>query len=78
MDGSKPNDMETLLRRIHTLCSRLRDIQLAYQQLEVQITSGSREQEVRDRYIHKITVAAFALAILNLIAQIVMGRPSSN
>ncbi|RKK20191.1 hypothetical protein BFJ63_vAg1424 [Fusarium oxysporum f. sp. narcissi] len=74
-DGSKPNDMETLLRRINTLCGRLRGIQLAYQQLEAKVTSVSGEQEdlarrPRDKYITQITIAAFTLGILNLIAQI--------
>ncbi|KAF5632928.1 RNA-binding protein [Fusarium sp. NRRL 25303] len=74
-DGSKPNDMETLLRRIKSLCGRLHDVQLAYQQLEAKLTSISREQEElvrmrRDRSSEEFMVAAFVFGILSLIAQI--------
>ncbi|SCV28748.1 uncharacterized protein FFB14_01966 [Fusarium fujikuroi] len=74
-DGSKPNDMETLLRRIKSLCGRLHDVQLAYQQLEAKLTSISREQEElvkmrRDRSSEEFMVAAFVFGILTLIAQI--------
>ncbi|KAI1009864.1 hypothetical protein LB504_003152 [Fusarium proliferatum] len=74
-DGSKPNDMETLLRRIKSLCGRLHDVQLAYQQLEAKLISISREQEElvrmrRDRSSEEFMVAAFVFGILTLIAQI--------
>ncbi|CVK92175.1 uncharacterized protein FMAN_07131 [Fusarium mangiferae] len=74
-DGSKPNDMETLLRRIKSLCGRLHDVQLAYQQLQAKLTSISREQEElvrmrRDRSSEEFMVAAFVFGILTLIAQI--------
>ncbi|KAI1015854.1 hypothetical protein LB505_003967 [Fusarium chuoi] len=76
--GSKRNDMEKPLRQIHWFCGQLRDVQLTYQQLEAQMTSGSREQEVRDKHIQQITVAAFVLAILNLIAQVYTGYGSNS
>ncbi|EWG40970.1 hypothetical protein FVEG_15201 [Fusarium verticillioides 7600] len=81
-DGSKPNDMETLLRRIKSLYGRLHDVQLAYEQLQAELTSISREQKgleqmYRDQRNQELTVAAFVFAILSLIAQIYAGRPSN-
>ncbi|KAF5633393.1 RNA-binding protein [Fusarium sp. NRRL 52700] len=79
-DGRKPNDMETLLRRIKSLCGQLHDVQLVYQQLEAKLTSISREQEKlvrmrRDSYASYITMAAFTMGILSLIAQIYAAYP---
>jgi hypothetical protein len=74
--------METLLRHIKSLHGRLHDVQLAYQQLQAKLTSISREQKElagmrRDKLYQEIVVAAFAIAILNLIAQLYAARPSN-
>ncbi|KAF5685183.1 arginyl-tRNA synthetase [Fusarium denticulatum] len=74
------------LRAIKRHCSQLRDINTGLEHLREAFEDVRRkrkndyatEQQTRDRTIEQVTVAAFGLAIMNLIAQVYTGKPGKD
>ncbi|KAK7598899.1 hypothetical protein V3481_000512 [Fusarium oxysporum f. sp. vasinfectum] len=74
------------LRAIKRYCSQLRDINTGLEHLREAFEDVRRkrkndyaaEQQTRDRTIEQVTVAAFGLAIMNLIAQVYTGKPGKD
>ncbi|KAF5635473.1 arginyl-tRNA synthetase [Fusarium tjaetaba] len=74
------------LRAIRRYCSQLRDINTGLEHLREAYEDVRRkrkndfaaEQQTRDRTIEQVTIAAFGLAIMNLIAQVYTGKPGND
>ncbi|RKL45900.1 Arginine--tRNA ligase, cytoplasmic [Fusarium proliferatum] len=74
------------LRAIKRYCTHLRDINTGLEHLRDAFEDVRRkrkndyaaEQQTRDRTIEQVTVAAFGLAIMNLIAQVYTGKPGKD
>ncbi|EWG36358.1 hypothetical protein FVEG_00425 [Fusarium verticillioides 7600] len=74
------------LRAIRRYCGLLRDINAGLEHLREAYEDVRRkrkndfaaEQQTRDRTIEQVTVAAFGLAIMNLIAQVYTGKPGKD
>ncbi|KAF5558645.1 arginyl-tRNA synthetase [Fusarium mexicanum] len=74
------------LRAIRSYCSQLRDVSAGLEHLREAYEDVRRkrkndyaaEQQTRDRTIEHVTVAAFVLAIMNLIAQVYTGKPGKD
>ncbi|KAF5973027.1 arginyl-tRNA synthetase [Fusarium bulbicola] len=74
------------LRAIKRHCIQLRDINTGLEHLREAFEDVRRkrkndyatEQQTRDRTIEQVTVAAFGLAIMNLIAQVYTGKPGKD
>ncbi|SCN72724.1 uncharacterized protein FFM5_00492 [Fusarium fujikuroi] len=74
------------LRAIKRYCIQLRDINTGLEHLREAFEDVRRkrkndyaaEQQTRDRTIEQVTVAAFGLAIMNLIAQVYTGKPGKD
>ncbi|KAM0343197.1 hypothetical protein ACHAPU_008790 [Fusarium lateritium] len=71
------------LRAVKGFCGKLRDIGIGLEHLKDTLEDVRREsknfyaveQQSRDKTVVQVTIAAFVLAIMNLIAQVYAGKP---